>query len=429
TTAERDACREERETLERHLHDLTGRKAEASEGHRARATALDALRRRRAETAAAIAGLDERRLAGRAEITRLEEVIARADATKRDLGARRTALDEQRAAGRATDAEDGSMEAVAEELRRREAALGRAKAALAAMEEDHRRCAEHRRAAEANAARRHEALSLAEAEAARTAEVLAEIETFARTRLARAADVLLADEALQAELAAADMSELEEKLLRLRAARERIGPVNLRAAAEVEERGAEAAALRREEGELRAAVERLKRGIGALDREARERLKEIFEKVDEHFRRLFVQLFGGGKAHLRLTNLDDPLAAGLELDAMPPGKKLQNISLLSGGEKTLTALALVFAFFLAQPSPLCVLDEVDAALDDANVERFVDLMEGIARDTGTRFIVVTHHPFTMARMDRLFGVTMIERGVSRLVSVALDEAVELRASA
>ena len=114
---------------------------------------------------------------------------------------------------------------------------------------------------------------------------------------------------------------------------------------------------------------------------------------------------------------------------MPPGKKLQNISLLSGGEKTLTALALVFAFFLAQPSPLCVLDEVDAALDDANVERFVDLMEGIARDTGTRFIVVTHHPFTMARMDRLFGVTMIERGVSRLVSVALDEAVELRASA
>ena len=155
----------------------------------------------------------------------------------------------------------------------------------------------------------------------------------------------------------------------------------------------------------------------------------VFDEVDGHFRRLFTKLFGGGKAHLRLTNRDDPLACGLELDAMPPGKKLQSISLLSGGEKSLTALALVFAFFMASPSPLCVLDEVDAALDDANVERFVDLMATIAAETGTRFVVVTHHPYTMARMDRLFGVTMIERGVSRLVSVALADAVEMRAVA
>ena len=140
-------------------------------------------------------------------------------------------------------------------------------------------------------------------------------------------------------------------------------------------------------------------------------------------------LFGGGKAHLRLAGADDPLHAGLELEASPPGKKLSSISLLSGGEKTLTALALVFAFFLAQPSPLCVLDEVDAPLDDANVDRFVALMQEIAQATGTRFLVVTHHPLTMARMDRLYGVTMAERGVSRLVSVALERALELRATA
>ena len=140
-------------------------------------------------------------------------------------------------------------------------------------------------------------------------------------------------------------------------------------------------------------------------------------------------LFGGGKAHLRLTGADDPLQAGLELEASPPGKKLSSISLLSGGEKTLTALALVFGFFLAQPSPLCVLDEVDAPLDDANVDRFVALMQEIAQATGTRFLVVTHHPLTMARMDRLYGVTMAERGVSRLVSVALERALELRATA
>jgi chromosome segregation protein len=151
--------------------------------------------------------------------------------------------------------------------------------------------------------------------------------------------------------------------------------------------------------------------------------------VDGHFRRLFATLFGGGKAHLRLTGADDPLRAGLELEASPPGKKLSSISLLSGGEKTLTALALVFGFFLAQPSPLCVLDEVDAPLDDANVDRFVGLMHEIAQATGTRFLVVTHHPLTMARMHRLYGVTMAERGVSRLVSVALEQALELRATA
>jgi chromosome segregation protein len=205
--------------------------------------------------------------------------------------------------------------------------------------------------------------------------------------------------------------------------------VNLRAETEHAEVVATRDAVRAEVEELRAAIERLQRAIARLNREGRERLLAAFDDVDGHFRRLFVRLFGGGRAHLRLTDVADPFAAGLELDASPPGKRLTSLSLLSGGEKALTALALVMALFLARPSPLCVLDEVDAPLDDANVERFVGLIDEIATLTGTRFLVVTHHPLTMSRMHRLFGVTMIERGVSRLVSVALEEALELRATA
>jgi chromosome segregation protein len=144
---------------------------------------------------------------------------------------------------------------------------------------------------------------------------------------------------------------------------------------------------------------------------------------------LFVRLFGGGRARLSLTDLEDPLSAGLELAASPPGKKLQSISLLSGGEKALTAIALIFAVFLTQPSPLCVLDEVDAPLDDANVERLLALLDELAAATDTRFVIITHHPLTMARMHRLYGVTMAERGLSQLVSVDLEAAVELRATA
>ncbi|MEH6547969.1 MAG: hypothetical protein V7701_16145, partial [Sneathiella sp.] len=151
--------------------------------------------------------------------------------------------------------------------------------------------------------------------------------------------------------------------------------------------------------------------------------------VDEHFQHLFKQVFGGGKAHLTLTESDDPLAAGLEIMASPPGKKLQLMSLLSGGEQALTAVALLFAVFLTNPAPICVLDEVDAPLDDVNVERLCHLLEGIAKNSDTRFLVVTHHPITMARMDRLFGVTMAERGISQLLSVDLEKAKEITESA
>ena len=156
---------------------------------------------------------------------------------------------------------------------------------------------------------------------------------------------------------------------------------------------------------------------------------ESFREVDRHFQELFVRLFGGGRAHLALTDSDDPLEAGLEIMASPPGKRLQVLSLLSGGEQALTALALLFGVFLTNPAPICVLDEVDAPLDDANVDRFCIMLNEMARSGTTRFLVITHHRLTMARMDRLFGVTMSERGVSQLVSVDLKNAEELRKTA
>ena len=160
----------------------------------------------------------------------------------------------------------------------------------------------------------------------------------------------------------------------------------------------------------------------------RERLEKAFEKIDNHFGTLFTRLFGGGKAHLAMVGSDDPLEAGLEVMACPPGKRLQVLSLLSGGEQALTAMALLFAVFLTNPAPICVLDEVDAPLDDANVSRFCDLLEDLARGSNTRFLIITHHRMTMARMDRLFGVTMGERGVSQLVSVDLRTAEGLQAA-
>ena len=202
-----------------------------------------------------------------------------------------------------------------------------------------------------------------------------------------------------------------------------------RAIEEAEELGLRIETMQTEQTELTAAIERLRRAISTLNREGRERLRAAFVEVERHFEALFRRIFGGGQARLSLTDLEDPLAAGLELAASPPGKRLQSISLLSGGEKTLTALALLFAVFLTRPAPLCVLDEVDAPLDDANVDRLVRLLEELTLSTRTRFLVITHHPLTMGRMDRLYGVTMVERGASQLVSVDLRAAIELRATA
>jgi len=204
--------------------------------------------------------------------------------------------------------------------------------------------------------------------------------------------------------------------------RDALGPVNLRAAVEVASVEAAMDAISRERDELAAAIAALRGNLGQLEREAQARLTAVFQQVDRHFQALFSRMFGGGRAHLALAGSDDPLQAGLEVYAQPPGKRLAALSLLSGGEQALTALSLVFAVFRCSPAPVCVLDEVDAPLDDANVERLCALLADMARDTATRFLVVTHHGLTMARMDRLYGVTMQERGVSRLLSVDLGQA-------
>jgi chromosome segregation protein len=221
------------------------------------------------------------------------------------------------------------------------------------------------------------------------------------------------------------LTEIEENLEKLRRDRERLGAVNLRAEEELREVETQHTALTTERDDLVEAIKRLRQGIQSLNREARERLLTSFETVNDHFKRLFVELFGGGEAALHLIESDDPLEAGLEIIAKPPGKKPQTLSLLSGGEQALTALALIFAVFLTNPSPICVLDEVDAPLDDHNVERFCNLLHEMTSSTETRFIIITHNPITMARMNRLFGVTMAERGVSQLVSVDLENAVKI----
>jgi chromosome segregation protein len=207
--------------------------------------------------------------------------------------------------------------------------------------------------------------------------------------------------------------------------RERLGPVNLRAAIELAALEAQAAQTAAEKAELETAIARLRGSIGSLNREGRARLAAAFTAVNGHFRTLFTDLFGGGEAELALIESDDPLEAGLDIMAQPPGKKLQSLTLLSGGEQALTATALIFALFLANPAPICVLDEVDAPLDDANVERFCDLLDRMAADTATRFLIVTHNAVTMSRMHRLYGVTMAEPGVSQLVSVDLQGAERL----
>ena len=180
---------------------------------------------------------------------------------------------------------------------------------------------------------------------------------------------------------------------------------------------------------LENAIKKMRVSIEDLNKEGRTRLLKAFDSVNSHFKDVFVKLFNGGKAHLELVDADDPLEAGLEMMVSPPGKKLQSMSLLSGGEQALTALSLIFAVFLTNPSPICVLDEVDAPLDDANVDRFCGLLDSITEKTNTKFLIITHHALTMSRMDRLFGVTMAERGVSQIVSVDLKKAEEIGAVA
>ena len=223
-------------------------------------------------------------------------------------------------------------------------------------------------------------------------------------------------------------NDIERKLDRLSHEREKMGGVNLRADEEAVEQEERMSAMSDERADLIAAIARLREGIDELNSEGRQRLLKAFDTVNGHFGRLFTTLFGGGEASLALTESEDPLEAGLEVMVSPPGKKLGSMSLMSGGEQALTATALIFAVFLSNPAPICVLDEVDAPLDDANVSRYCDLLDEMAKHTDTKFIAITHNAVTMSRMNRLFGVTMAEQGVSQLVSMQLSAAERLVAA-
>ena len=219
-----------------------------------------------------------------------------------------------------------------------------------------------------------------------------------------------------------DVVTQEELLDAKKREREKLGSVNLRADEETSKYETEIKKMEKDRQDLVTAIVKLKDSIGELNQKGRERLLEAFEKVNRKFNEVYRKLFNGGNAKLELVDSDDPLDAGLEMLVSPPGKRLQSITLLSGGEQALTALSLIFAVFLTNPSPICVLDEVDAPLDDANVTRFCNLLEELTKITSTKFVIVTHHALTMSKMDRLYGVTMPEKGISQLVSVDLQKA-------
>ena len=305
------------------------------------------------------------------------------------------------------------------EERRKQAAdvLAEAEAALRVAEQTERDA--ERAASDAREAR---ARSEARAEAARetvaaTVERIDEVMQVTPQKLLETLDTNPDD--------MADAEALEQDVNRLKRQRDALGAVNLRAEEDAKEVREEHGSLVDEKADLEEAIKALRSGISNLNKEGRERLLTAFEQVNSNFSLLFTHLFGGGEANLELIESEDPLDAGLEIMCQPPGKKLSTLSLLSGGEQTLTAMALIFAVFLANPAPICVLDEVDAPLDDANVTRFCDLLDEMCRRTDTRFLIITHHAVTMARMDRLFGVTMQEQGVSQLVSVDLKKAEAL----
>ncbi|MDS9466709.1 AAA family ATPase [Paracoccus sp. MBLB3053] len=313
-------------------------------------------------------------------------------------------------------------ESLTESEARAAARLARARAALSAADQGLRMTAETEREAQRAASQARELRAAREARA----EAAIEAEATARARIHE--DTESTPEALLeslGEIEEVSLDTLEDRIQRLRQQRDALGAVNLRAEDDKQELETERDRLNGEKEDLTEAIRKLRQGIGSLNREGRERLLAAFDTVNQSFTNLFTHLFGGGEARLVLVESDDPLEAGLEIMCQPPGKKLSTLSLLSGGEQTLTALALIFAVFLANPAPICVLDEVDAPLDDANVTRFCDLMDEMTRRTETRFLVITHHAVTMARMDRLFGVTMVEQGVSQLVSVDLKRAEAL----
>ena len=465
---EADAARDRHAAAERELNRITSRRSALAEAQARVTTTLTETQEARVTASLALEGLSpsaaleaelaETRTAVAADRGRLAEVRAEAQALAREIE-----LAERRLAAIASDtaawtkrregaaAQTATIEARLAETRNEHAGLvdtpqqfeAKRRALIAEIEtaETARRAAaemlaagEHALAEADRAARAaHDALSAAREAAARAEERhegvkrrLADLAAEIREILETEPETLAGLAGFTADTPLPDIAEIEAELEKLKRDRERLGAVNLRADEELREVETQHATLVTERDDLVEAIKRLRQGIQSLNREARERLLASFSVVNSHFQHLFTELFGGGTAELQLVENDDPLEAGLEILAKPPGKKPATLSLLSGGEQALTALALIFAVFLTNPAPICVLDEVDAPLDDYNVDRFCDLLDEMSKSTDTRFIIITHNPITMARMDRLFGVTMAERGVSQLVSVDLEGAVKIR---
>ena len=386
------------------LKEQNGNRLEAEAAARAQrrtAAGEDSVRwRRRLEGGEAqVAALAERRAGIAGEAARIE---SRPD----DLA------EQQAAADALVDESQAARSAAA-------AALAEAESALAAIDRELRE-------AERTLAEAREGRGRAEGLVSQAEQTAAQITERCAERLNCRPDVLLEIAEQDSDKPLPSRADTARRLERLLRERDGMGPVNHRAEQESKELGDRIEEYETERDDLIGAIERFRRAIAALNREGRERLLESFETVNGHFQALFTRLYGGGRAHLALTESEDPLDAGLEIMASPPGKRLQRLSLLSGGEQALTAIALLFAVFLTNTAPICILDEVDAPLDDNNVDRFCTLVEDIAEESGTRFLIVTHNRLTMARMDRLYGVTMAERGVSQMVSVDLREAEALR---
>jgi chromosome segregation protein len=377
-----------------------GREAELA-NHRLVAIAAEgqAWSERNDNAAAQIATLDQRTQEAAAERAELQSAPQKFATERQSLiGSIEKATAERRAAADRLAAAETELAEADKAARAALEAVGEARAEAARGEERH------------DAAKR------------RLTDIEHEIREVLQVEPAAAAEVA----ELKPDAPQPSVAEVEAKIERIKQERERLGSVNLLAEQELRDVEAQHDKLTSERDDLVEAIRRLRQGIHSLNSEARERLLTSFQVVNENFKKLFSELFGGGTAELQLIESEDPLEAGLEIMAKPPGKKPATLSLLSGGEQALTALALIFAVFLTNPAPICVLDEVDAPLDDYNVERFCDLLDEMARSTETRFIIITHNPITMARMNRLYGVTMAERGVSQLVSVDLQGAVKLR---
>lgn len=430
------------ETVEA-LEALLTEQAETSDGS-AEVAARDAARRRAAEARETAAEAGNKMEAERRAVIGRMRRLERLDAELRDWNSRLSGAGSHRAdlAARLEAAQrdrDDLADAPSETLverRRLSAALEKAEAEVRATSTA--RVAGEQREREANEAARkgldglsaaREAAGRAEERQTAARERIAAVEQDLRETLDVAPHEAIRLAGLDPKDPLPERASCESRLERIKAERERLGGVNLCAEDELDEITQRQGAMIAERDDLIAAIEKLRQGIKELNREARGRLVASFENVNKEFQRLFTHLFGGGEASLQLTEAEDPLDAGLDIIARPPGKKPQVLSLLSGGEQTLTATALIFAVFLTNPAPICVLDEIDAPLDDANVARFCALLDEMTRATDTRFLIITHNPITMARMHRLYGVTMVEKGVSQLVSVSLEDAEALRESA